>query len=120
MNICIFDGRLAHDPELTNLSNGNTVCNFTVIARSSRRTKSGDIINESAYLDCEAWDTAAKLIASTYKKGDAILVNASAKTDKWDSKVDGQKRSKIKFRVNSFQPIKYLSKTTDKVDEVVM
>ena len=53
-------------------------------------------------MDFEAWDTGATTIDRYCKKGDELAVLATARQDKWTDK-EGNKRSKIKFRVNRFK-----------------
>lgn len=102
MNLCIFLGNLTRDPELKALSGDKRVVNFGLAI--NRRFKRGkDTAKETAFLDCEAWDSGADLIAKHFKKGDPIIVHASVKQDEWEDKTTGQKRTKLKFRVNQFE-----------------
>lgn len=101
MNICIFKGNFVRDPELRETSNGTSVINFTIAVNRRYKRGTGEVSREAAFIDCEAWDTGAETIASNFKKGDAILINCSAKNEKWVDK-EGRKNSRIKFRVNQF------------------
>lgn len=101
MNNCFFDGRLVRDPELKTLPTGAKVVNFSLAISSLRKTKEGQPIRDVHFLDFEAWDSGAELIAKNCGKGDILSLNCSAKTDKWTAD-DGTNRSKVKFRVNSF------------------
>jgi single-strand DNA-binding protein len=102
MNQCHFLGNLAADPDLKTLSGDKRVVNFTVAV--NRRFKRGtDTAKETAFLPCEAWDSGADLISKHFKKGDPIIVHASVKQDEWEDKASGQKRSRLKFRVNQFE-----------------
>lgn len=101
MNFCHFLGNLTRDPELTVTQGGKQVINFTVAV--NRRYKKGDeMVKDTAFLDCEAWDTGAELINKYFVKGDPIIIHASIKQENWEDKTTGQKRSRLKFRVNQF------------------
>lgn len=106
MNRCFFDGRLVRDPELKALPNGAKVVNFTLAVNSPRKTKDGQLIKDTSFFEFEAWDSGAELIAEKCKKGNAMMVECAAKSDKWVAQ-DGTNRTKTKFRVNSFTQITY-------------
>ena len=102
MNQCHFLGRLVADPELRNIAGGDKrVVNFR-IAVDRRYKRNKETAKETAFLDCEAWDTGADQIVKHFHKGDAIIVHASVKQEEWEDKNSGGRRSKLKFRVNSF------------------
>lgn len=98
MNQCHFLGRMVRDPELRSTNSGKKVVNFAVAV--NHRRKGGD--GEVSFLDCEAWDTGAETIAKYFCKGDPIIVHCSLRTETWEGK-EGERRSKLKFRVNSFE-----------------
>jgi len=101
LNCCLFLGNFVRDPELKETQSGLKVLNFTL--GINRRFKRGEqMVSEPAFLDCEAWDSGAVLIAEHFKKGDPIIVQCSVKQENWDDKNTGEKRSKLKFRVNQF------------------
>jgi single-strand DNA-binding protein len=100
MNSCSFVGRFAQDPELFTV-NGTHVVKFTLAINEYRRSKDGNKTKQVDYLDFEAWDSGATTIAKYCNKGDELAVSASARQHKW-SDADGNRHSRIKFRVNSF------------------
>tara|TARA_Y100000296_G_C5027452_1_gene182995 strand:+ start:239 stop:628 length:390 start_codon:yes stop_codon:yes gene_type:complete len=101
MNNCHFIGRLVQDPELTDV-NETSVVRFTLAVNEYRKSKDGEKSKKVDYLDFEAWDSGATTIDRYCSKGDEIAVMACARQDKWTDK-DGNRRSKIKFRVNKFK-----------------
>lgn len=116
MNITILRGNLARDPELRNVSIGDkqtSVVNFT-IAVSREFTKANGIQDKvTSFISCEAWDSGAETIASSFKKGDLVMVEGSLRNDSWEK--DGVKHSTMKVRVNNFAKlIKSGSKKADK------
>ena len=103
MNRCTFFGRLTRDPELKAVgANSKKVSVGLAVDRFYKR-KDGKGGKETTFINLEAWDSAAELIADKLRKGDPILVDdASVKVDTWDDKESGNKRSKTYFRINEF------------------
>lgn len=101
MNQCTFLGNLTYDPELRSTPNGNSVVSFGVAINKRFKTADGEQKEEVTFLDFEAWNKQAEFIQEYFRKGDKILVDASAKLDTWEDKTTSEKRSKVKFRVNS-------------------
>jgi single-strand DNA-binding protein len=103
MNQCHFLGRLCADPELRPLGDNKRVVKFRIAVNRRFKRAGKDQAKETAFLDMEAWDTGADVISKYAKKGNQIIVHCSVVQDDWDDKTTGQKRSKLKFRVNQFE-----------------
>lgn len=102
MNHCSFIGNLTRDPELRSLASGTKVVQFGIAVNRKYKNKNGELVNEPTFLDLEAWDSGAQVIADHFAKGDPIVIeDSSAKTEQWEA-ADGTKRSRLKFRVNRF------------------
>jgi single-strand DNA-binding protein len=95
MNLCIFEGNLTRDPELSQAGETNVV-RFTIASN----TKRGKGKERTAFVNCEAWDKGADLIAKHFKRGKPIRVFAECLTDKYEK--DGKTVYTTKFRVNEF------------------
>jgi len=113
MNLVLLKGNLARDPEIRsiNTSNGKStsVVNFTV-AVSRRYTKAdGTMDKVTTFVNCEAWDSGAETIASSFAKGDLVMLEGSLRNDTWEK--DGVKRSTMKIRVSDFAKITRASKS---------
>lgn len=113
MNLCLFVGNLAKDVELRELPSGTKVAKVRLAVNNKRRD---DLPQETAFLDLEAWDSAAEYLATTFKKGSRIFVQCSVKNDNWTSK-DGQKKSRTVFRINNFGAVQK-TKRVEEVDDV--
>lgn len=100
MNVVVLKGNLTKDPELKYITNGTAVTNFTVAVNRHFKRQDGSKDKETTYVDCEVWDSAAEHLAEYCAKGDPILVQGALKLDMWET--DGQKRSRLKVRVNNF------------------
>jgi single-strand DNA-binding protein len=110
MNVVVLKGNLTRDPELKYISNGTAVTNFTVAVNRHFKRQDGSKDKETTYVDCEVWDSAAEHLAEYCSKGDPILVQGALKLDTWET--DGQKRSRLKVRVNNFDRL-YRSNLSD-------
>lgn len=100
MNIVILEGNLTRDPELRTAGDSQ-VCDFGIATNRPIKRKDGSKDQETVFVDCEVWAGAAEVLAKYAKKGTAILIQGSLKLDTWE--VDGQKRSKLRVRVNDFK-----------------
>ena len=123
MNIVMLRGNLARDPELRVVTIGEkqtSVVNFTVATSREFTKANGTQDKVSSFIQCEAWDSGAEAISSSFKKGDLVMVEGSLRNDSWEK--DGVKHSTLKVRVNNFAKIvktKRSDKTTEKSEEVV-
>ena len=103
MNLCVFAGNLTRDPEVRNVgSEGTAVASFGIATNRKFKSKNGDMKDDTTFVECEAWSTAAETIGKYCKKGNYIIVYCTAKNDNWED-TDGKKRSRVKFRVDRFE-----------------
>lgn len=113
MNLVILRGNLARDPEIryVNPSGKETaVVNFTVAVSREFTKNNGDTDKVTTFVNCEAWDTGAEAISSSFRKGDLVMIEGSLRNDTWEK--DGVKRSTMKVRVNNFARIQKVVKGT--------
>lgn len=112
MNITLLRGNLTRDPELRKIESSNgksvSVVNFTVAVSREYTKASGDKDKVTTFINCEAWDSGAEIIADSFKKGDLVMVEGSLRNDTWEK--DGVKHSTLRVRVNNFSKITKLSK----------
>lgn len=115
MNIVMLRGNLARDPELRRVGDKQTaVVNFTVATSREFTKADGTQDKITSFIQCEAWDSGAETIASSFKKGDLVMIEGSLRNDSWEK--DGVKHSTLKVRVNNFGKI-LKTRRTDKVVE---
>jgi single-strand DNA-binding protein len=116
MNIVMLRGNLARDPELrviTISDKQTSVVNFTIATSREFTRANGSQDKVTSFIQCEAWDSGADAIASSFKKGDLVMVEGSLRNDSWEK--DGVKHSTLKVRVNNFGKI-MRTKRADKSD----
>lgn len=111
MNITLLRGNLTRDPELRKITSGSnkevSVVNFTVAVSREYTKASGERDKVTTFINCEAWDSGADVIADSFKKGDLVMVEGSLRNDSWEK--DGVKHSTLRVRVNNFSKITKLS-----------
>lgn len=120
MNIVILRGNLTRDPELRTVTTGDketSVVSFTIAVSKDFTRANGTKDKIVSYIQCEAWDSGAEVIGSSFKKGELVMVEGSLRNDSWEK--DGVKRSTLKVRVNNFAKITKLKKQESVSEEVV-
>lgn len=100
-NKVILAGRFSRDPELRHAGQ-TTVCSFSLALNRSYKTDSGEKKEEVTFVDITAFGKQAEVIAQHLRKGDSILVEGRLKTESWDDKQTGQKRTKIGVVLEGF------------------
>ncbi len=102
-NKVILAGNLTRDPQLSYLPSGTPVCEFGMaINRKWRDKQSGEMRDDTCFVDCSAFGRQAETLNQYMSKGRPLLVEGRLKFDQWESK-EGQKRSKLSVVADSFQ-----------------
>ena len=101
-NKVIIAGNLTRDPELRYTPKGTAIASFGMAISRKWKSESGETKEEVAFVDVEAWDRQAEVVAQYFKKGRPILVEGRLKFDQWEDKNTHQKQSKLKVRLESF------------------
>ncbi|MEM8495817.1 MAG: single-stranded DNA-binding protein, partial [Planctomycetota bacterium] len=95
---------LTRDPELRHLPSNVPVCSFGLAVNDRYKDKqSGEWVEKPNFIDCEAFGRSAELIQQYVSKGRPLFVEGKLRFDQWDDKQTGQKRSKLKVIVDTFQ-----------------
>ena len=89
-------GNFTRDPELKETPNGHKVVEFSLAINSRGKNE------EVAFIDFQAWDKQAEIIAQYCKKGKPVYVESTLKQEKWTDK-EGNNRSKLKGNVSHFE-----------------
>jgi single-strand DNA-binding protein len=99
-NQVTISGRITRDPEVRDVNQSKVA----VIRLASNRSykKGEEWVERATFVDVEAWNRHADLVA-TLKKGTEVMVLGLLESDDWEK--DGEKRSKLKIRVNSIDVI---------------
>ncbi len=102
-NKVILLGNLTRDPELRVTPRGTPICQFGLAVSRQYKDDTGQTREEANFFDIEAWGKQGELISKYMTKGRPIFVEGRLKYDQWEDKATGQKRSKIKIVLETFQ-----------------
>jgi len=100
-NKIVIGGRMCADPELKQLPSGTQVANFRIA--TNRRWKdaaTGQVREETCFVDAKAFGKRAPVIAQYFKKGSQILIEGHLRYETWEK--EGEKRSKHVIVAESF------------------
>ena len=102
INKVILGGRLTRDPE-TKTVGSTTVTEFSIDNDQTWKNKAGEKQKKTAFVECAFWGKGGEVVAKYFGKGSRILVVGQLDQESWEDKATGQKRSKMKVRVDSFE-----------------
>jgi single-strand DNA-binding protein len=102
-NKVILAGNLTRDPELRYTPKGTAIAKIGLAINRKWRSESGEMKDETTFVDVDAFGKTAETIGQYLKKGRPILVEGRLRYETWDDKQTGQKRSKLGVVMDSFQ-----------------
>lgn len=105
VNLVMVSGRLTRDPEVKYLPSGLAVCKMSIAASRFSKGRDGEKKEETTFLDVTAWDKTAEYCGQNLRQGRPILVEGRLKSDKWEDKTTGQKRSKLEVIASRIQQL---------------
>lgn len=93
-NRIIMMGNLTRDPEVKQLTSGQTVCRFGLASnRQFKNRQTGTMVQEVCFVDVDVWGPQAEVCKQYLQKGRGVLIEGRLKLDSWQDQ-DGTKRSK--------------------------
>lgn len=94
LNKVLLIGRLTRDPESRTTPSGASVTAFGLaVNRVYTKRDSGEKVEETCFVDIEAWGRTGENIQRYMTKGRQIFVEGRLKFDSWER--EGQRRSKL-------------------------
>ena len=102
-NKVILAGNLTRDPELRYTPKGTAIAKLSMAVNRRWTGEDGQSREEVTYVDIDAFGKQAEVISQYLKKGRPIFVEGRLKLDQWDDKNTGQKVSKLRVHLESFQ-----------------
>lgn len=105
LNKIVLAGRLTRDPELKYLPSGTPLCKLGIAASRKYKTKDGESREETLFINATCWRGTAEFVGENFKKGRPIVVEGSLKSDEWEDKNTGQKRTKIEIHADRVQSL---------------
>jgi single-strand DNA-binding protein len=107
LNRVLLIGRLTRDPESRTTKGGSTLVTFSLaVNRTYYRGggeggERGEKVEETCFVDVEAWGRQADTLARYTRKGKSLFVEGRLRQDTWEK--DGQRRSKLVVVCENFQ-----------------
>jgi len=103
VNRVIVAGNLTRDPELRHTNAGVPVCAFVLAINRKSKTPEGEPKNDVSFIEVKAWDKVASDVCRYVKKGRLVLVEGRIRQERWESKSNGEPRSKIVIHAQYIQ-----------------
>ena len=96
-----ISGNLSRDPELRMTSGGTQVLSFGVAVNDRRRNpQSGEWEDYPNFVDCTMFGARAEAVSRYLSKGSKVAIEGKLRYSSWER--DGQRRSKLKCRLQPF------------------
>ena len=103
LNKVILIGNLTRDPELRYSPKGTAIAKVGLAVNRTWKTDTGEKKEEVTFIDCDLFGKTAENAGTYLKKGSQVFFEGRLKLDQWDDKQTGQKRSKLRVVLESFQ-----------------
>lgn len=101
-NRVLLMGNLTRDIELRYAAgNNNAIAKFGLAVNRRYRTADGEQREEVTFVDCDAFGRTAEIMNQYLRKGRPVFIEGHLRLDTWEK--DGQKFSKLKVVVDTFQ-----------------
>jgi single-strand DNA-binding protein len=95
-------GNLGKDPESRETPNGKKVTHFSIAINNRRKTASGEVKENTEWINIEAWGRTGEICKQYLRKGSLIYLEGRLQTDKYEDK-SGETRYSTKVVASSMQ-----------------
>lgn len=113
-NRIVMVGNLTRDPELKQLSSGQSVCRLGLASnRQFKNRQTGMQVQEVCYVDIDVWGAQAESCQKFLTKGRPVLVEGRLKFDSWQ---DPQGATRSKHSITADRVV-FLSNTGNDTEE---
>ncbi len=100
-NKVLLMGNLTRDIELRYTPSNQAVANIGLAVNRTYKSKDGQNVEETTFVDCDAWGRTAEVMSQYLSKGRPVFIEGRLKLDQWQDK-DGGNRSKLKVVIENF------------------
>ncbi|MCP4758762.1 MAG: single-stranded DNA-binding protein [Planctomycetes bacterium] len=101
VNKVFLMGNLTRDVQLKHTANNTAVANLGLAVNRRYRNNSGEMQEETTFVDCEAWGRTAETMAKYLGKGRPVFIEGRLRLDEWQDR-DGNRRSKLVVVIETF------------------
>lgn len=95
-------GNLTRDPQLRYTPSQTPLCEFGLAVNRKMRLGSGEMKEETTFVDIVAWGKQAEALSKYVAKGRPLFVEGRLTFEQWQTQ-EGQKRSKLRVTLENFQ-----------------
>ena len=95
INNVVISGHVCADPDVKEFSDGGCIVSFTVGVKERRKSKEGEWVDFTQFIDVKARGGIAKLARQTLCKGTHVTVGGRLVKEEWTDKQSGQKRNRV-------------------------
>jgi len=107
LNRVFLAGRLTRDPELRYTPSNVALCKMGLAVSRNYKTRDGERREETLFINVTAWRGTAEYCGENLRKGQPILVEGRLKSDEWEDKNTGQKRTSIEVQADRIQQMSW-------------
>lgn len=104
INKVIIAGRLGADPDVRRFDNGGMVANFRIAVDNRFRDKSGELKEQTYWLDVAVVGSGAEFVEKYIGKGRMVLIDGSLRVREWTDK-EGGKHSVTEIVTTQVEPL---------------
>lgn len=113
LNIVVFLGRLTRDFDVKYVgTNKVPLVRNGIITNRRSYDESGNVQEETTYIEIEAWRGAAENLARHFGKGDPLLIRGRLKLNKWKDR-NGNEVQRHVILVEAFENVKGNAESSD-------
>ena len=116
INKCIFIGRLGREPDTKYLPSGEPVCNFSIAIDESYKTKSGEKVSKTEWVNIVTFRKLAEICGKYLVKGKLVYIEGKIQTRSWEDK-EGVKRYTTEIVANDMKMLESRSKGAADAEE---
>ncbi len=103
MNKVMMIGNLTRDPELSYIASGTALAKLGIaVGRRWKDRNSGEMKEETAFVDVDVWAGTAEFCGKYLKKGSRVYIEGRLKFDRWQAQ-DGTNRNKLSVTAEKVQ-----------------
>jgi single-strand DNA-binding protein len=88
-------GNLTRDPELRYTPKGTAIAKIGLAINRKWKSESGELKEEATFVDADAFGKTAEIAGKYLSKGSPVMISGRLRTESWDDKQSGQKRTKL-------------------------
>ena len=95
INSVNISGHLTADPDVKEFSEGGCIVSFCVAVKERKKSREGEWMDFTTFLDVKGYGAVAKLARSVLCKGTHVTIGGKLVKEEWQDKQSGQKRTRV-------------------------